>query len=154
MLLDISIATILNDYLPQTREDVGVWQTEVLRIFESGEYCPIQLTAKIKALSSFCKILENETIKNITARELLNFDKKKALQNGIMQLIEQSNYDYSNCGHSELAELYEKQKQNAERILQIETELKAQSKEFYTTDGEIIYPPAKKTTQVIKFTLK
>lgn len=124
----------------------------------NGEVDPITAHINISRMEAAIKAYkENAAIKAITLDELQKYGKKKTFGDCTLEMREGGvKYDYTNCGDSQLLEMYDTRDALLADIKERENTLKnlPLSGMADPHTGEVIYPPAKSSKTIIATTFK
>lgn len=146
-----------------SKESQSVLIESLAKRVEDGEESALNVAAKIKFFTDSLKEV-SDRIKPMLIDEVSRYDKNdKAVAYGFYQCeIKEMGvkYDYSNCNHPRLNDIYKKiealetERKEIEKFLQSIKASMAIADE--STDGEVvtIYPPVKKSTTTPVFTFK
>lgn len=151
--------TLISQLANNAEQSVSLTNTIVNEIL-SGEYNPLsyatQLRLNIDALEN---ALKHEDVKSAIFKELEKYEGSKH-DNGIFRFERgsKSTFDFTVCNDSAWNDLNEKMETLKAKLKERENFLKALKPEMGVfadaESGEVICPPAKKTTDFVKFTLK
>ena len=124
----------------------------------NGDIDPIKVHINVSRIEAAIKIYkDNEDVRRITIDELAKYGKTATFGDCKLEEAETGvRYDYSVCGDSKLAELYDRMNQLKAEIKGREDMLKhLQPQGAADPDtGEIMYPPVKYSKTTIKTTFK
>jgi hypothetical protein len=145
-----------------TKEERSQLVREIFDEVLNGRINPLELHLRLKSAEEVIKQLTGmEPYKAILLDECLKHGKSFNYQTAKIDIREVGvKYDYSGCGNSELAALYDQQKAIEAKIKSIETYhkgLPAIGLSMVDTESgnvETHYPPAKTSTTSVAVTLK
>lgn len=145
-----------------TKEERTQVVREIFQELLEGRINAMELHIRMKCIEEVVKQLTSmPSYKAIVLEDAENRGKSFQYQNAKVDIREVGvKYDYSGCGHSQLAELYEKQNDINDAIKELEAYLKPLPKSgiqvLITSTGEVEthYPPAKTSTTSVAVTLK
>lgn len=145
--------TNLNSIVTATKEDLTIAAKTIVRRVTEGYTSPIAVIAQLKKVGKFTEaITEDKSFKESLVNELLKQDGNKAGY-GNMEIAYSttSRYDYSND-----AKWVELNRQLKEREAFLKGLPSTGKTEIDEETGEFtrVYPPVKKTSDVIKATIK
>jgi hypothetical protein len=146
-----------------TKEERTQLVREIFDEVLNGRINPLELHLRLKSAEEVIKQLTGmEPYKAILLDECLKFGKSFNYQTAKIDIREVGvKYDYSGCGNSKLAALYDQQKAIEAEIKALETYHKGLPSTgvqtlLYGDNGELEthYPPAKSSTTSVAVTLK
>ena len=158
-----------------TKEQRSEVVLEMMNEVLNGRVNPLELHLRLKAAEEVIKALTSmPAYKGILLDEAAKHGKSFQYQTAKVEVKEVGvKYDFSQCGNSQLAELYEKQNAINDAIKEWEAYHKALPvsgatnfvhKRYVNPDGSVViestgevethYPPAKTSTTSVAFTLK
>jgi len=149
--------TIIND-LPVDYVSIGNLVYEAKRMILSGDYSPLDIEIRLKAMEELVKQLRGDAdVKAAVIAEAEKYGKSFEYKGVKVQIREGGvKYDYSATGDSEWAILDAKSKEIAEAKKAREKFLQAvpASGTVSPETGEHIYPPAKTSQTTVAVTLR
>lgn len=124
----------------------------------NGDIDPIKAHINVSRMEAAIKLYkDNEDVRRITLDELAKYGKTATFGDCKLEEAETSiRYDFTACGDSKLAELYDRMNQLKAEIKGREDMLKhlQQQGAADPDTGEIMYPPVKSSKTSIKTTFK
>jgi hypothetical protein len=142
--------------LPETREDIKSFIEAAKIAIIGGEQDPLRVLMKIKTLESIADALKKDN----EIAELIDMEASKYPENTIeiygckFQKQERKNYDFSECGDTQLNLMYMQKAQIDALVKGRENWLKSLSKPTPDIEtGEIIIPPTHTSKSILAVTL-
>jgi len=133
---------------------------DVITRILAGDADPIKVHLQLKAMQEIIgEITSDPQYRDALLDESAKYGKTFERYNGKFSIKETgTRYDYSQCGDSELADLYEKKTELDAKIKTREAFIKmlpVEGIDIVTEDGELrkIYPPAKSSTTSVTVSL-
>ena len=124
----------------------------------NGDIDPIKAHINVSRMEAAIKLYkDNEEVRRITLDELAKYGKTTTFGDCKLEEAETGvRYDYSRCGDSKLAELYDRMEKLKAEIKSREDMLKSlqPGEAVDPNTGEFMYPPARSSKTTIRTTFK